>query len=315
MRVFLAGGSGVVGRPLVRALAAAGHEVTATTRTPAKAELLRSLGATPAVLDALDRDALANAVREACPQAIIHQLTALPGTYDPRPAYYTGTNRLRTEATRVLVDAGREVGATRFVFQSICFLYELSGPPVLEESAPIAVDAPEPFGTAVRKTLEGERMVLDAGGVVLRYGQLYGPGTYYERNGDFGRRARRRMLPVVGDGGGMFSFLHVEDAASAAVAALSAGAGVFNVADDEPAGVRDWLPVFCDAVGAPRPMRVPVFAAKLLGGSFVVANLLRGRGASNAKAKAELGWTPARPSWRTGFYEPAPAGATSASAR
>ena len=167
----------------------------------------------------------------------------------------------------------------------------------------------------MRKTIAGERMVVDAGGVVLRYGQLYGPGTYYSRAGDFGTRARRRMLPVVGDGGGVFSFLHVDDAASAAVAALTRGGGVYNVADDEPAPVREWLPVFCDAVGAPRPMRAPVWLARLIGGSSAVANLLHGRGASNAKAKAELGWAPSKPSWRTGFYEMASATAGSASAR
>jgi nucleoside-diphosphate-sugar epimerase len=315
VRVFLAGGSGVVGRPLIAQLVAAGHEVAATTRTPSKAAQISAAGANPVVVDALDAEALARAVREARPEAIIHELTALPRAYKPNAAYYSDTNRLRSESTRTLVDAGREVGTRRFVYQSICFLYKLQGPTVLDESAPVATDAPEPFGTAVGKTIAGEQMVLDAGGVVLRYGQLYGPGTYYSRDGDFGRRARRRMLPVVGDGSGVFSFLHVDDAASAAVAALSRGAGVYNVADDEPAPARDWLPVFCDSVGVPKPMRVPAWLARLAGGPFVVANMVHGRGASNAKAKAELGWAPGRPSWRTGFYERASAGAGSASAR
>jgi nucleoside-diphosphate-sugar epimerase len=316
MRVFLAGGSGVVGRPLVAQLLAAGHQVAATTRTPGKAAQISAAGAAPVVVDALDAQALTRAVHDARPDAIVHQLTALPPRYDPsRPGFYDATNRLRTEATRTLLAAGEELGVRRYLFQSVCFLYKLTGPQVLDESAPVATDSPEPFGAAARLTIEGEQMIAAAGGVVLRYGQLYGPGTYYTRDGDFGRRARRRLLPVVGDGGGVFSFLHVEDAASAAVAALSRGAGVYNVADDEPAAYRDWLPVFCDAVGAPKPMRVPVWLGKLAGGSFAVANLLYGRGASNAKAKAELGWTPSRPSWRTGFYEMASADAGAASAR
>lgn len=315
MRVFLAGGTGAIGRPLVPQLVAAGHQVVATTRTPAKAERLRALGATPVVVDALDAAALKRAVAAAGPEAIVHQLTALPPAYSPSESYYRETNRLRTESTRALLDAGREAGARRFIFQSICFLYKLSGPRVLDESAPVATDAPEPFGAAVRKTLEGEQLILDAGGVVLRYGQLYGPGTYYSRDGDFGRRARRRMLPVVGDGSGVFSFLHVDDAAAAAVAALDRGSGVYNIADDEPAPARDWLPVFCAAVGAPKPMRVPEWLARLAGGSFVVANLVHGRGAANTRAKAELGWAPARASWRTGFYETASAAPGSASAR
>jgi len=307
VRIFLAGGSGVIGRPLIRQLKQAGHEVVATTRTPKKAEQLSLLGATPVVLDALDGDAVETAVREAAPEAIIHQLTALPQTYQPtKPAFYETTNRLRTETTHHLLAAGRQVGARRFVFQSICFLYKLRGPTVLDETAPVSDDAPEPFGGAVRHALEGERLAQatpDVEGVVLRYGQLYGPGTYYSHDGDFGRRARRRMLPIVGAGTGVSSFLHVEDAASAAVAALTRGSGVYNVADDEPAAASDWIPVFCDSVGAPSPWHAPTFLAKLVAGSMVVANLVHGRGASSAKAKAELGWSPAKPTWRTGFYE------------
>jgi nucleoside-diphosphate-sugar epimerase len=316
VRVFLAGGGGVIGRPLVRQLVAAGHEVTATTRTEAKAGLLAGLGATPAVVDALAAEALRRAVLEARPVAVIHQLTALPARYQPtRPAFYAATNRLRAEATATLLAAGQEAGATRFVFQSICFLYKLAGPPVLDETAPVATGAPEPFGTATAATLEGERLVLDAGGVVLRYGQLYGPGTYFAADGDFGRRARRRLLPIVGAGGGMFSFLSVEDAASAAVAALGRGRGVYNVADDEPAPAREWIPVFCDAVGAPPPWRVPAWLARLVAGSAAVSSMTEGRGASSAKARAELGWSPSRPSWRTGFYELAAAAGGDSSAR
>lgn len=317
--MLVAGGSGVIGRPLVSQLVEAGHEVVATTRSPAKAAALSSAGATPLVLDALDIEAVRRAVHEARPEAIIHQLTALPAKYEPtKPEFYADTNRLREETTRQLLGAGQEVGLRRFVFQSICFMYRLEGPMVLDESAPVA-DAPGTvFGEAVRSTIAGEELALGTGGVdgvVLRYGQLYGPGTYYSRDGDFGQRAHSRMLPVVGHGRGTFSFLHVEDAASAAVAALQRGGGVYNVADDEPAQQREWLPVFCDAIGAPRPWRVPVWLARVIAGSFVVDNVVNGRGATNAKAKEELGWTPSFPTWRTGFYETTAAGSGERAAR
>lgn len=305
VRVFVAGGSGVIGRPLVWQLVAAGHEVVATTRTPARADLLRSLGAEAVVLDALDARAVMEAVVAARPAAVVHQLTALPSTYDPsKAAFYTLTNRLRTEGTRHLLAAARAAGSSRFVMQSICFLYELKGAPVLDESAPVAASAPEPYGSAVRATLEGERLVLessDSTGVVLRYGQLYGPGTYFARDGDMARRARRRLLPIVGAGSGVFSFLHVEDAAAAAVAALTQGSGPYNVADDEPAPAREWIPAFCAAVGAPQPLQIPVWLARLIAGPAVVATMLHSRGAANARAKSELGWRPQFPSWREGF--------------
>ena len=299
----------MIGRPLIPQLVAAGHEVVATTRSAAKADDLRRLGATPAVLDALDADAVRRAVAEAQPEAIIHQLTALPAAYEPaKPAFYEGTNRLRTEGMRNLLDAGRAAGVRRFVFQSICFMHKMEGPPVLDENAPLAYDSPEPFATALRSTVEGERMVLDAGGVVLRYGQLYGPGTYFSAGGYFGIRARRRSLPVVGGGSGVFSFLSVDDAASAAVVALERGGGIYNVADDEPAPTREWIPVFCSAVGAPKPWRVPLWLARIVAGSYVAESMANFRGASNARARAELGWAPRLASWRQGFYEMASAG-------
>ena len=301
MKVFLAGGSGVVGRALIPQLVAAGHEVTATTRRAARAELLSSLGASPVVLDALDREAVLAAVRAAAPEAIIHQLTDLAPVYEPAKAsFYGDTGRLRRDATSHLVEAGHETGTQRYVFQSICFMQKLEGPMVLDEEAPLD-DTP-----VVRSTVAGEQLILDAGGVVLRYGQLYGPGTYFSRDGDFGRRARRRMLPILGDGGGVFSFLHVEDAASAAVAALIRGQGIYNIADDEPAAVRDWVPVFCAAVGAPRPLRIPLWLGRLVAGSTVANTMANFRGASNARARDGLGWAASR-SWRTGFYEGASA--------
>jgi nucleoside-diphosphate-sugar epimerase len=313
MRVFLAGGSGVVGRALIPQLVQAGHEVVATTRAPAKLDLLQRLGAHPVILDALDGEAVRQAVREARPEAVIHQLTALPARYEPsRASFYEGTNRLRTEGTAHLVEAAVEAGAGRFVFQSIAFMAAFEGPPVVDESARLQEAAPPPFGPSVRATLAGERLATTTpglAGVVLRYGQLYGPDTYFAPEGDFGRRARGRQLPIVGDGGGMFSFLHPEDAAAAAVMALERGQGVYNVTDDEPAAAREWIPVFCDAVGAPRPLRIPLWLARLVAGRMVAEAMVSYRAASSARAKAELGWAPRHPSWRQGFYETASAGA------
>jgi nucleoside-diphosphate-sugar epimerase len=166
------------------------------------------------------------------------------------------------------------------------------------------LSAPEPFGSAVRATAEGERLTLSADGitgVVLRYGQLYGPGTYFDRDGDFARQARRRMLPIAGSGSGVFSFVHVDDAAGAAVVALEHGDGVYNIVDDDPAAARDWIPAFCRDIGAPAPMHVPGWLVSLLAGRFAAATLREGRGASNAKAKRELGWVPRHTTWRDGF--------------
>jgi nucleoside-diphosphate-sugar epimerase len=306
VRVFVAGGSGVIGRSLVPQLVAAGHQVAATTRSDAKAASLESQGASPVVVDALDEPALHRAVIDFRPDAVMNQLTDLPRQYNPRKLgpYYERTARLRVESTRTLLAAAREAGARRFVYQSLAFMYAATGPAVLAEDAPLALDAPEPFGTAVRSTAEGERLALSAGGitgVALRYGQLYGPGTYFGRDGDFARQARRRMLPIVGGGGGVFSFVHVDDAASAAVVALDRGDGVYNIVDDDPALTREWIPAFCSELGAPKPMHVPGTLVALMAGSFAAATLQEGRGASNAKAKRELGWSPTHPTWRGGF--------------
>jgi nucleoside-diphosphate-sugar epimerase len=304
VKVFLAGGSGVIGRRLVPQLVAAGHQVAATTRSDAKAAILHSLGVSPVVVDALDEPALHRAVVDFRPDAVMNQLTDLPQRYNPRKLgpYYERTSRLRVESTRTLLAAAKEVGARRFIYQSIAFMYATAGPAVLSEDAPLALDAPEPFGATVRATAEGERLALSADsvtGVALRYGQLYGPGTYFGPDGDFARQARQRMLPIVGGGGGVFSF--VDDAAGAAVAALNHGDGVYNIVDDDPALTREWIPAFCSELGAPKPMHVPGTLVALMAGSFAAATLQEGRGASNAKAKRELGWSPTHPSWRAGF--------------
>jgi nucleoside-diphosphate-sugar epimerase len=308
VRVFVAGASGAIGRPLVRKLVEAGHEVTGTTRSEERAVEIREGGARAAVVDALDRDAMLAAMEEAAPEVVVHELTALPQRMNFRSdELYVGTNRLRTEGTRNLLEGARAAGARRFVSQSIAFAYPSDGPRVKTEKDPILADAPEPFGSGVRSLQEMESAVLGAegiGGLVLRYGFFYGPGTHYGEGGYMLADVRRRRLPIVGKGTGTFSFIHVEDAADATVAAVERGApGIYNIADDEPAALSEWVPVLAEAAGARRPLRVPVWLARLVAGRQVAdwANELRG--ASNEKAKRELGWTPAHASWRTGFVE------------
>src|SRR5215472_18788276 len=248
------------------------------------------------------------AVQAAAPEVVMNQLTQLPQRYEPRKLrpWLEQSSRLRLEGTQHLLAAARAAGTRRFVYQSIAFLYALRGPSVVDEDAAVATEAPEPFGSTVRATMEGERLTLDTEGiegVVLRYGQLYGPGTYFAPDGYFARQARKRQVPIVGGGAGMFSFLHVDDAASAAVCAVTRGQGVYNVVDDEPAPGREWIPVFARAVRAPRPLRVPRFVATLMVGSWAARTLTEGRGASNSRARTELGWRPRYPSWRDGLFD------------
>jgi nucleoside-diphosphate-sugar epimerase len=307
MRVFVAGANGAIGRPLVPRLVAAGHEVTGTTRSQASAEAIQAAGATPAVVDALDADALREAVERAAPEVVVHELTALPERFNPRKrGLYDATNRIRREGTRSLLDAARAAGARRFVCQSIAFAYAPAAEPeVMDEEAPLNLDAPPPFSEGMRVIAEMERAVLDAEleGLVLRYGWFYGPGTYYGEGGSLASDVRRRRFPVVGSGSGLFSFIHVDDAAEATVAAGERGApGVYNVVDDEPAALRDWVPAYAEAIGAPPPRRVPVWLARLVAGKMASSMNVQ-PGASNAKAKRELGWQPRWSSWREGFRE------------
>ena len=308
MRVFVAGASGAIGRPLVPRLVTAGHEVTGTTRSEARAEAIRAAGATPVVVDALDADALRSAVEQAAPEAIVHQLTALPHRFNPRKSdLYDPTNRVRREGTRNLLAAAAAAGARRFVCQSIAFAYEPGPTPeVKDEEAALSLRAPPPFGEGVRVIDGMERSVVEAealDGVVLRYGWFYGPGTYYGEGGSMQTDVRKRRLPVVGSGDGLFSFIHVDDAADATVTAVERGApGIYNVVDDDPAALRDWLPAYAEAIGAPPPRRVPVWLARLVAGKVAAAVNVQ-PGASNAKAKRELGWEPRWSSWRQGFGE------------
>jgi nucleoside-diphosphate-sugar epimerase len=307
MRVFVAGASGAIGRPLVPALLAGGHEVTGMTRRPERADEIKAVGADAVVCDVFDAEALNAAVAAAKPEVVVHQLTALPAELDPRrKGIYDANNRIRREGTRNLVAAATAAGARRFVAQSVCFLYAPGDSAVKSETDPVMSGLGGEFGASLEATLDCERQSLGADGMdglVLRYGFFYGPGTTYAHDGFQAREVHRRRFPIIGDGSGTWSFIHVDDAAAAAVAACEQGApGIYNVADDEPAQQRDWLPVYAEAVGAKKPRRVPLWLAKLIGGA-AAQRAAEMRGASNARARAELGWQPQWASWRQGFRE------------
>jgi nucleoside-diphosphate-sugar epimerase len=308
MRVFVAGASGAIGKPLIRQLVAAGHNVTGTTRRQERAEEIRAAGAKAVVCDVLDRAALEAAVKEAAPEVVVNQLTSLPEDFNPRKIDYAPTNRVRAEGGDNLMKAALAVGARRYVTQSIAFIYAPEGDWVKDEEARPFDDAPPPFDEGERAMLAHERQVLGTEGIeglVLRYGQFYGPGTYYTPGvGSIAKQVEKRMLPVIGPGTGMGSFVHVGDAAGATVAALDRGApGIYNVTDDEPSPAREWLPVYAEAIGAKPPRRVPTWLARLVGGKMAVQFGVHLRGADNAKAKHELGWQPRYASWRQGFRE------------
>ena len=300
MRVFVAGASGVIGTRLVPQLIDRGHQVIGTFRTPGGAERVRALGAEPIALDLLEPDAVRKAVVDTAPDAIIHQATALAGVRFSRQLdrSFAQTNRIRTEGTDALLAAGREAGVRRFVAQSFASLrYARVGGPVKTESDPLD---PTPVST-MRETSAAMRyldeVVTDSGGIVLRYGNFYGAA-----NDGLLEPVRKRQFPIVGDGGGVSSFVHLDDAATATVLALEGdGAGILNIVDDEPAPVREWLPVLANVLGAKPPRQVPRWLARLVAGEAAVMMGTESRGASNAKAKRELGWKLRYPSWREGF--------------
>jgi nucleoside-diphosphate-sugar epimerase len=308
VKVFVAGASGAIGRPLVPKLIAAGHEVTGMTRSEEGAEGLREAGAGALVADVFDEERVRSGMAEATPDVLVHQLTALPDRLDFRnKSLYDATNRVRSEGTRILLDAARKAGARRVVAQSIAFIYEPRSDWVKDEDAPLMKDAPGTFSEAARVVGEMEQAIVGADGLdglVLRYGFFYGPGTYYASDGSSAQDVRKRRFPIVGKGTGTVSFIHVDDAADATVAAVERGApGIYNVVDDEPAPFSEWLPVYAEALGAKKPFRVPMWLGKLAAGKEVALFTNELRGASNAKAKGELGWEPARSSWRQGFRE------------
>ncbi len=309
MKVFVAGATGALGKQLVPQLVERGHQVVGTTRSPIKAALIEEQGARAAVADGLDPEAVAQAVATAEPEVIVHQMTALAGSLDLRhmERTFAQTNRLRTEGTDHLLSAGRAVGVKRFVAQSFAgWPYARVGGPVKTEEDPLDLNPPK----EVQGTIAAIRHVEDAvtgadwtEGIALRYGGFYGPGTSLDPpDGEQVEMIRKRKFPLVGDGGGVWSFVHVADAASATVAAVEHGErGKYNVVDDEPARVSEFVPYVAEVLGAKPPRRVPKWLARLLAGEAGVVMMTEIRGASNAKAKRELGWRLRYPSWRQGF--------------
>ena len=303
MRVFVTGATGALGRHLVPALVAAGHEVTATTRAPSRAGWLREVGAEPVVVDGLDREAVIAAVRAAAPEVIVHEMTALAGMRSFRhpDRLFAATNELRTRGTDNLLAAAAGAGTRRVIAQS----YAGAGPD--ERPGPVKTEEDLPRWRPIQSARQGPAAIAHVEavvparapeGLVLRYGGFYGPGT-----GDFMVNAvRRRQVPVIGGGTGVWSFIQITDAAAATVAAVDRGApGLYNVVDDDPAPVAEWLPYLAEVLGAKPPRRMPAWLGRLLAGEFVVAQMTTSRGYTNEKAKKELGWEPRYASWREGF--------------
>jgi len=308
MRVFVAGATGAIGKQLVPRLVEAGHEVHGMTRSESKQAMLHELGAVPVVADALDPDQVAEAVGRARPDVIVHELTAI-GALDMRhfDRDFAPTNRLRTEGTDHLLSAGQAVGVRRFVAQGICGYgaYARTSGPIKTEEDPLDPSPAREMRETIAAIRHLEEAVLGARwteGIVLRYGAFYGPGTSLAPGAEQSEMVRKRKFPLVGDGGGVWSFIHVADAAEATVAAIEHGSrGVYNVVDDDPAPVAEWLPALAQELGAKKPMRVPRFVGRLFAGEAGAVMMTELRGASNAKAKRELAWRPAHPSWREGF--------------
>ena len=305
MRIFVAGATGALGRRLVPLLVANGHQVTAMTRTAGKAAGLRAAGAEPVVADALDRDAVLRAVLGARPEVVVHQLTALAGMTNFRriDQEFALTNRLRTEGTDILVQAAREAGVERIVAQSFgSWPYARVGGPVKTEDDPLDPEPPKQVRTTLEAIKHLEAAVTGAGGIALRYGGFYGPGTGFAPGSPQWQMVEQRKFPIVGDGGGIWSFVHIEDVATGTLAALELGAPgrIYNIADDDPAPVREWLPFVASAIGAPPPRHLPRWVGSLMG-RHMVAMMCEIRGASNERAKRELRWEPAWPTWREGI--------------
>src|SRR5574337_2050382 len=310
MKVFVAGSTGAIGRVLVPQLVETGHEVIALVRNDRKAEALLAVGAKVAVADALNKEELTATIKKAEPEVIIHQLTAIAHVRNVKRLddEFVLTNRFRTEVTDTLLAAARLVGARRFIAQSFCgWPFAREGGTVKTEEDPLDPNPPTSFSktlAAIRHLEDTIRKAMDLQALALRYGPFYGPGTGIAKDGPVVELVRKRRLPIVGDGAGIWSFIHIHDAARATVAAVSSGSpGIYNVVDDEPAPVRTWLPALADAVGAKPPYRVPAWLGKLAIGEGGVSMMTKMRGGSNAKAKRELGWKLDYPSWRRGFVE------------
>ena len=308
MKVFLAGATGAVGKRLVPMLVAAGHQVVGMTRTPEKASVLRAAGAEPVVADALDGDAVRNAVMQARPAVVIHELTALAKMRDLKhfDREFEITNRLRTEGTEHLIAGAQAAGAERFVAQSFTgWPNDRSGDRLKDESDELDTTPPEAMSRSLDAIRRLEQMVAGAAqltGVVLRYGALYGPGTSLGEGGEMTEMVRQRKLPIFGEGTGVWSFLHIDDAAQAAMLAMERGnSGLYNIVDDEPAEVSDWLPDLARALGAKPPRHLPAWLGRLVIGDAGLSMMNSVRGSVNTKAKRLLRWQPLYPNWREGF--------------
>jgi nucleoside-diphosphate-sugar epimerase len=310
MRVFVAGATGAIGQRLVPLLVDAGHEVVGTTRTPSKADGLRLVGATPVVMDGHDANAIRQTVLEARPDVVVHQMTSLSGELDLQrfAESFAETNRLRTESTDHLLAASVEAGARRFVAQSFAgWPNEQRGGPIKTEDDPINSSPPKEVKETLEAIIHLEAVTTGTVGIeglALRYGGFYGPGQALGKGGAMFDGVAGRKVPIVGRGSGIWSFIHIDDAAAATALAVERGApGVYNVVDDDPAPVSEWLPYLAEVLGAKPPRRVPVWLARLIVGEPLVSMMTKLRGSSNSKAKRELGWQPAYPSWRDGFRE------------
>lgn len=303
MRVLLAGATGAIGRPLVRRLVDAGHEVVGLTRRPERVAELDAAGARGIVCDVLDLRAVLAVSREVAPEVVLDQTTALPQRYDPRKMheFYRDMIPLRTKGSPNLLDAAREAGA-HHVFQSIAFLYAPGHGPRTEDDRVFGADAPTPWDHALPGIVALEERTVEHGGLVLRFGQFYGPRTHFDGGGQIHDDVRRRRFPLVGGGSGVFSFIHVDDAAEATVAAVERRpTGILNVVDDTPTPVREWLPLFAASLGAKPPRRVPAWLARRIAGPLPTHMSTTMPGASNARARRDLDWAPLYPSFRDGL--------------
>jgi nucleoside-diphosphate-sugar epimerase len=304
MHIFLTGATGAIGSSFIPQAIEHGHTVTGTTRSSAKAARLVELGATPVVVDGLDRDGMIAAITEAQPDAVLHEMTALSGLADARhpEKTFAMTNRLRTEGTDHLLAGAGAAGVERVIVQSFGgWALADTNERVVSEDTPLDPDPPKKLRSGHEAMRYAERAALEFGGTALRYGGFYGPGTGMAPGAEQWELVRARKFPVVGNGAGVWSFIHIDDAASATLAALEQDArGLFHVTDDEPAAVRDWLPALAQAIGAPEPRHVPRWVARLIG-EHIAVMMTDTKGTSNAKIKAQLGWEPAWPTWREGF--------------
>ncbi|CAM5372480.1 Aurachin B dehydrogenase [Afipia felis] len=310
MKVFVAGASGAVGRPLVSTLVNAGHSVVGFTRHASKAELVRRLGAEPLIGDGLDANTVRAALASSRPDAVIHEMTDLSGTTDLRhfSKVFAKSNQLRTKGTDILLAAARESGVKRIVAQSFCgWPFARTGGAIKTESDALDPEPPAELRTtlsAIEYLEEAVTKSTQPDGIVLRYGTFYGAGTGMLENFML-EQIRNRRFPLIGDGAGWWSFIHVDDAATASLKALEHGkpGNIYNITDDEPAQVRDWLPALADMLGAKPPHHLPAWIARLIAGNHLVIMMTQARAGSNAKAKRKLDWQPAHPSWRLGFAE------------